>query len=347
MRKFVVLFAALFIAITSDQLGFAQTQSEPVIPVPTLRVEVVGKVLGIHAEDGKPCVRGRTCWWVLTIETGYNSEWNFYMANGHPILDKGQFVCVDARISASGGKPMTKAEIAAKLPRMESVESTSVLIGTYAQENVAEAEEVERRLEKGIAAPPPGYRLLNVQDDPETFSTTAFLNGLVKQKGGKFQVPQQEGIHIVGKVVDSLRHAETVNQIDLYKTIGGYDGSTTSVGAEKLKRLYIGKYYMLPGDVFQIDARENYPVAGKNKFTAFGNINLVGSTYVPVNVICFSAIQVPPYRSAPILGKIVDFVIADNRAGEKVIVPVIKVVMVYSMYGSSNNGQSDFIINPQ
>jgi hypothetical protein len=344
MRTLVVLFAALFIAVTGDQPGFAQTQSEPVIPVRTLRVEVVGKVLGIHAEDGNPCVPGHTCWWVLTVETGYNSEWNFYMANGHPNLDKGRFVSVTARIPASGGKLMTKAEIAAKLPRMESFESVSFL---YENENVAEAREIESRIEKGIAAPLPGYRLLNVQDDPETFSTSAFLNGLVKQKGGKFQVPQQEGIHILEKVVDSLRHAETVNQIDLYKTIGGYDGSTTSVGAEKLKRLYIGKYYMLPGDVFQIDARGNYPVVGKNKFTAFGNVNLVGSTYVPVNVICFSAIQVPPYRTAPILGKIVDFVTADNRNGEKVIVPVIKVVMVFSMYGSSNNGQSDFIINLQ
>jgi hypothetical protein len=155
-------------------------------------------------------------------------------ANGHPNLDKGRFVSVTARIPASGGKFMTKAEIAAKLPRMESFESVSFL---YENENVAEAREIESRLEKGIAAPLPGYRLLNVQDDPETFSTAAFLNGLAKQKGGKFQVPQQEGIHILEKVVDSLRHAETVNQIDLYKTIGGYDGSTPSVGAEKLKRL--------------------------------------------------------------------------------------------------------------
>ena len=111
----------------------------------------------------------------------------------------------------------------------------------------------------------------------------AYLNRLIKQHGEKFQVSRETGIQILDNIVEGFKNADTVDLVDLYKTIGGYDGSTTLAGLAKLKRLYIGKYYMLQGDVFQINANRDYPVTGKNNFTA-GNVRLVGDTYVQTNV---------------------------------------------------------------
>jgi hypothetical protein len=54
----------------------------------------------------------------------------------------------------------------------------------------------------------------------------------------------------------------------------------------------------------------------------------VGDYFVPVNVDCISMEKVPPYRLAPIFGKIIDFRLSQNRLGKTIIVPVFQVVMV-------------------
>jgi hypothetical protein len=132
--------------------------------------------------------------------------------------------------------------------------------------------------------------------------------------------------HILNQIQDS----QYVDRVSLYKSMEGLDGTTTLEALARDRKLYIGRYYVLQGDVFQIQADRDYPREGQNQFSAFGRVNLVGDYYVSVNVDCISTEKVPPYSSAPILGRIMDFRLGRNRAGKAIIVPVVRVVAVVS-----------------
>lgn len=339
MRQLLVVVVALFITAIGGQMGSAQPQSgSENIPVPTKLVEVTGQVVEVHAEDGKPCIAGKVCWIVATIGAGYNGIWSFSTFQP-PQVKVGQLVRFAARIKADDSKLMDSADIAAHLPILASYKVVS-------PSTDAGARTAERHIREHSEAAYPGYKLLPDPDKPQPGSATAFLNDLAKRKGSKFRVPYQEGEQLLRQVVQSLSDSEVVNQIDLYETIGGYDGSTTSAGARKLRRLYVGKYYMLPGDVFHIQGDRDYPASGKSTFIAEGNVRLVGDTYVPVSVICFSATNVPQYRMAPILGRITDFRVESSQGGALIIVPVIKVVGVFASSNFRDDGE-ELIINRQ
>jgi hypothetical protein len=85
---------------------------------------------------------------------------------------------------------------------------------------------------------------------------------------------------------------------------------------------------MLQGDVFQIQADRDYPREGLNQFEMFGQVRLVGTEYIPVNVTLFSTEKVPPYRIAAVLGKIMGFELGENMAGEQIIIPQVRVMAV-------------------
>lgn len=53
-------------------------------------------------------------------------------------------------------------------------------------------------------------------------------------------------------------------------------------------------------------------------FSVFGLVRLVGDYSVLVNVDCISIEKVPPYRVAPIFGKIINFRLGENRAGKAI-----------------------------
>ena len=65
---------------------------------------------------------------------------------------------------------------------------------------------------------------------------------------------------------------------------------------------------------------------------------------MPVDIAAISAEKVPSYRFAIILGKIVDFRLGKNRAGESIIIPVIRIIALTSP-SSSTDKASEIIIN--
>jgi len=101
---------------------------------------------------------------------------------------------------------------------------------------------------------------------------------------------------------------------------------------------------VLQGDVFSIQADRDYPIDGLNEFSLFGQVNLVGNTFIPVNIEAISTEKVPPYRIAPILGKILDFKLGTNRAGKAIIIPVVRIIAVANR-SSSRDEPSEIIIN--
>lgn len=161
-------------------------------------------------------------------------------------------------------------------------------------------------------------------------------------QGNRFSLDQSTAMDWMQQVLNKLPKNEIVDLISLYKTIAGFDGSTTTEALAKCQRSFIGKYYVLQGDVFQIQVDRDYPREGENEFMLFGNVNL--PPYIPVNVAASSVEKVPPYRSAPMLTRIIGFNLGTNRGGEKIIIPVVQVILVVS--GSSfRDDPSDVIIS--
>jgi hypothetical protein len=171
-----------------------------------------------------------------------------------------------------------------------------------------------------------------------------FLSNTVRANGKRFKVPQGEGTRMMQQIIDHVPKSEFVDLISMYKTMEGIDGSTTTEALEIVKSRYIGKYYMLQGDVFQIQADRDYPREGLNGFTVFGQVRFLANYAIPVNVACSSAQKIPPYLDAPILTKIEDFSVGTNRAGKRIIIPIVKVVAVTS-FSPCCGYPEDVIIN--
>lgn len=161
-------------------------------------------------------------------------------------------------------------------------------------------------------------------------------------QGRRYSMDQTAAFNWMQQVLNRIPKNELVDLISMYKALAGFDGSTTSEALAKCQRSYVGKYYVLQGDVFQIQADRDYPRDGENDFMLFGNVNL--PPFIPVNVAATSAEKVPPYISAPMLTKIVGFNLGRNRRGETIVIPVVDVVLVVS--GSSfRSDPSDVIIS--
>jgi hypothetical protein len=161
--------------------------------------------------------------------------------------------------------------------------------------------------------------------------------------GRRFRVPQTRSLVILQHILDQIpRSSLVVNMIPFYRALDGSDGSTTLQAVERLRALYIGKYYMLQGDVFKIQADRDYPHDGLYQFMVFGQVLFADNYYIPVNVDCASAERVPPYGVAAILGKITGFSMSKNRVGKTIIVPEVRVIAVAAP--SSCCGDPDEII---
>jgi len=171
----------------------------------------------------------------------------------------------------------------------------------------------------------------------------AAIARIISKHGTRFSVPEDASVPIMMQLVDAIPKSEFVDQISLYKTIKGLDGTTTVGGINRLNRLYIGKFYMLQGDVFKIQADRDYPVAGLSQFSVFGEVRLVGNLYVPVNVECDSAQIIPPFSMAPILGRITGFEVGISRGGDNIIVPQVRVVAIVRPSGCCGERESVII----
>jgi hypothetical protein len=159
---------------------------------------------------------------------------------------------------------------------------------------------------------------------------TVYASELKQIHGRRFRVGQGRSLVILQHILNQIPQPQFVDLVSLYKSMQGLDGTTTQQALARDGTLYNGKYYMLQGDVFQIQADRDYPREGTNEFAEFGHVRLVADYYVPVNVDCISTEKVPPYTIAATLGKIVDFRLEQNRAGEAIIVPVVEVVAIAS-----------------
>jgi hypothetical protein len=173
----------------------------------------------------------------------------------------------------------------------------------------------------------------------------AYISTLVGTHGNKFTVKEGESVPILQHLIDQIPKSQFVDLLPFYETIQGLDNTTKDEGLEKVRRNYVGKYYMLQGDVFKIQADRDYPREGLNEFEMFGEVRLVGSHYVPVNIECFSYEKVPPYASAPVLGKIIGFYMDRNQRGDNIIVPVVRVIAVV-VPANCCDYPEDVIINP-
>jgi len=165
-------------------------------------------------------------------------------------------------------------------------------------------------------------------------------------QGGRFKVEQEVGGKFMDDVLHSIPKEEYVDLVSLYKAIGGLDGTTTSQSLANCRHSFIGKYYVLQGDVFHIQADRDYPREGINEFSLFGDVNLVADDYVPVNVYAISGEKIPPYTFAPILGKIIGFESGKNRADKAIIIPVVKVVLLTSLSRCCGNPDEIIISQP-
>jgi hypothetical protein len=161
-------------------------------------------------------------------------------------------------------------------------------------------------------------------------------------RGRRFSADQTVALDWLQELLDKIPKHDNVDLVSMYSAIGGFDGSTTSEALAKCQRSSIGKYWMLQGDVFQIQADRDYPRDGENEFMLFGRVNL--PPFMPVNVAAISAEKVPPYTMSPMLTQIVGFNLGTNRAGKSIIIPVVKVVVVVSA-SSFSDDPSDIVIS--
>jgi hypothetical protein len=160
--------------------------------------------------------------------------------------------------------------------------------------------------------------------------------------GRRFSTNQRAAEDWLQELLDKVPKRDFVDLVSMYTAIGGFDGSTTQEALAKCQRSFVGKYYMLQGDVFQIQADRDYPRDGENKFMLFGLVNLPPS--MPVNVAAMSDEKVPPYSLSPMLTKIVGFNLGTNRGGKSIIVPEVKVVAAVSSSSFMDN-PSDIVIS--
>jgi hypothetical protein len=168
------------------------------------------------------------------------------------------------------------------------------------------------------------------QSDAKRPALEVYVAELKAIRGNRYRVRQGLGMEIFQHILNQIPHSQYVDRVSLYKSMEGLDGTTTLEALARDRKLYIGKYYVLQGDVFKIQADRDYPREGLNQFSAFGQVDLVGDYFVPVNVDCISAEKVPPYSIAPILGRIIGFRLGRNGAGKSIIIPVMQVVAVAS-----------------
>ena len=154
------------------------------------------------------------------------------------------------------------------------------------------------------------------------------------------------GDEILQSMLEKIPQKQMVDLIAMYRVIDGTDGSTTLQALAKSKASFVGKYFMLKGDVFQIQSDRDYPVEGRNEFSMFGNVNFTDTYHIPVNVLCISAEKVPPYRLSPVLGKIVDFKLGKNRMGKSIIIPVVDVVALLGTQPYTNANEEVIINQP-
>jgi hypothetical protein len=174
-----------------------------------------------------------------------------------------------------------------------------------------------------------------------------FASRLRVIRGRRFRVVNEgDGNEILQDMLDKIPKQKFVDLMAMYEAMQGLDGTTTLQGLAKSRASFIGKYYILQGDVFQIQAERNYPLDGVHQFAMFGQVNLVGNNYIPVNVECISIEKVPPYQLSPVLGQIVDFKLRTNRAGKAIIVPVVQVVAVLGLHRFGSQDE-EIIINQQ
>ncbi len=253
-----------------------------------------------------------------------------------------------------GGSEATALKATAvHIAAAERARASLVDIQNSIQASIAAQQEAEQRR---IAAENERWQNRVITDD----DLLAFENHLIQKyrpkltviHGRRFRVAPSyhehgdngpDSIAILQEMLNWIPRRAFVDQLSLYKLIGGLDGSSTAQALDKLRPL-TGKYVMLQGDVFQIRADRDYPHEGLNEFTVFGNVELVNNLDVPTNVLCMSAEKVPPYRVAPILGKIIDFRLAESLSGKTLIVPVVRVIVVAS--GTSFTSEpSEIIIN--
>jgi hypothetical protein len=150
-------------------------------------------------------------------------------------------------------------------------------------------------------------------------------------RGKRFSSNRLLGLEILNHITNQIPLQQKVNIVSMYTLMEGLDGSATLEALARLRSLYVGKYYMLPGDVFQIQANRDYPREGLNEFSAFGQVKLLANYYIPINVYCISTEKVPPYSLAPIFGRIINFSLSESRSGKTIIVPTLQVVAVVGL----------------
>ncbi len=243
-----------------------------------------------------------------------------------------------------GGDQFSKLDAAAaQIVAAERVRASLLSEQGALQTRIA-AENEQRERRKAQAQEAEQERLAEIERKKPVL--LKYASQLTVIHGRRFRVPQGVSTEMLQHMLDKIPRQQFVDLIAMYKAMEGLDGSTTLQGLAKSRALFIGKYYMLQGDVFQIQADRDYPLDGLHQFAMFGQVNLVGNYYIPVNVVCISREKVPPYRISPVLGKIIDFQLGTNRAGKSIIIPVVQVVAVASPSNCCGD-PDEIIVNEQ
>jgi len=181
-------------------------------------------------------------------------------------------------------------------------------------------------------------------------ATGKFASQLKEVGGGRYKISEgTEGDAIFQHFIATLGEDKTTKYfadlVLLHTLLQGLDGSSTKQAIAKLNSM-IGKYIILPGDVFKIVADRDYPREGSTRFSMFGSERLVGDTYSPVTFHCYSKTKVPPYAIAPALVQIKGFTTGVNKGGKAIIIPEVQIQAIYSyLPGRANDGAAEFIIN--
>jgi hypothetical protein len=165
--------------------------------------------------------------------------------------------------------------------------------------------------------------------------------------GRRYRIPRSKAIQLMYHVIDQVHDGvHYIDEVSFFAAIDGADGSTTGQALSKLRATAIGRYYVLPGDAFQIQADRDYPLSGRTTFTMFGRRRLVEDHWVPLNVECISTEPVPPYSMAPVLVRFIGFRPGESRSGQPIIVAIAKVIDVFAIPPSSEDDvPAEVIIN--
>jgi len=322
-----------------DQLKPASTS--PAKAMPTKTYVVVGSVDIIQPVD-KNC-QGTGCWWEIVGAHGAGASdgWVVY-ASPKPNLQVGKAACVKAQFPLQGdaGPFLSNEAAAAHYPRLVSYRT----VGPHATWGVYEASGPKDSCappssERPTAAPPPPKLIPKVE---ATTTPSEYLNSVTKVFGNKFTTTNGREAEILGKLRDITSQSQLVDEVNMYVTLSGRDETSTAAALAKLRSHYIGKYLALGPNWYKIAADRDYPLQGKTAFAVFGNVHLVGDTYIPVNVVCHSALPVPPYSTSFIFGIIKDFRAGENKGNEKIIVPVMEVMVVSA---DMHDGTNQLILN--